>query len=70
MLAINGGGDKLDNFASHLEHLRQLAALLATAGVPRDHVVVSRLTRLFVELCAGQHAAGVIPAGNKNPPVG
>jgi hypothetical protein len=32
--------------------------------------VVSRLTRLFVELCAGQHAAGVIPAGNKNPPVG
>jgi hypothetical protein len=40
VLAINGGGDKLDNFASHLEHLRQLVALLATAGVPRDHLVV------------------------------
>jgi len=24
VLAINGGGDKLDNFASHLGHLRQL----------------------------------------------
>lgn len=40
VLAINGGGDKLDNFASHLAHLRQLADLLATAGIPRDHITV------------------------------
>lgn len=40
VLAINGGGDKLDNFASHLGHLRQLVELLSTAGIPRDHVTV------------------------------
>jgi len=40
VLAINGGGDKADNFASHLGHLRQLVELLAAAGIPRDHVTV------------------------------
>jgi hypothetical protein len=40
VLAISGGGDKLDNFASHLAHLRQLTDLLATAGIPRDHITV------------------------------
>ena len=40
VLAINGGGDKLDNFASHLAHLRQLTQLLAAAGIPRDRITV------------------------------
>jgi hypothetical protein len=40
VLAINGGGDKANNFASHLAHLRQFVDILATAGVPRDHLVV------------------------------
>ncbi len=40
VLAINGGGDKLDNFASHLAHLRQLLHLLATCGIARDHITV------------------------------
>jgi hypothetical protein len=40
VLAINGGGDKLDNFASHLAHLRQLADLLTAAGIPRDHITI------------------------------
>lgn len=40
VLAINGGGDKRDNFASHLEHLRQLLDLLKTVGVPKDHITV------------------------------
>jgi len=40
VLAINGGGDKLDNFASHLAHLRQLTELLAASGIPRDHITV------------------------------
>jgi hypothetical protein len=40
VLAINGGGDKLDNFASHLGHLRQLVELLSAAGIPRDHITV------------------------------
>jgi hypothetical protein len=40
VLAINGGGDKLDNFASHLAHLRQLTDLLAASGIPRDHITV------------------------------
>src|SRR5512137_830347 len=40
VLAINGGGDRLDNFASHLAHLGQLTQLLAAAGVPRDHLIV------------------------------
>jgi hypothetical protein len=40
VLAINGGGDKLDNFSSHLAHLRQLTDLLAASGIPRDHITV------------------------------
>jgi hypothetical protein len=40
VLAINGGGDKLDNFASHLGHLRQLIELLSAAGIARDHITV------------------------------
>jgi hypothetical protein len=40
VLAINGGGDKQDNFASHLAHLRQLVDLLGAAGIPRDRVTV------------------------------
>ena len=40
VLMINGGGDREDNFASHLSHLRQLAALLDRARVPRDHVFI------------------------------
>jgi hypothetical protein len=40
VLAINGGGDKLDNFSSHLAHLRQLTQLLAASGIPRDHITV------------------------------
>jgi len=39
-LAINGGGDRMDNFASHLAHLRQLVDLLSAAGVPRDRIIV------------------------------
>ena len=40
VLAINGGGDRLDNFASHLAHLRQLLEVLSAAGVPRDRITV------------------------------
>ena len=40
VLMINGGGDRENNFASHLLHLRQLADLLQRAQVPRDHVTV------------------------------
>src|SRR5450759_5476843 len=40
VLASNGGGDRLENFASHLAHLRQLVELLAAAGIPRDHLTV------------------------------
>jgi hypothetical protein len=40
VLAINGGGDKADNFASHLGHLRQLVQLLSAAGIARDHITV------------------------------
>jgi hypothetical protein len=40
VLAINGGGDAQDNFASHLSHLRQLGGLLERAKVPRDHVTI------------------------------
>ena len=40
VLAINGGGDKLDNFASHLAHLHQLVDLLAAAGIPKQHITV------------------------------
>jgi hypothetical protein len=40
VLMINGGGDRANNFASHLSHLRQFADLLARAQVPRVHVTV------------------------------
>jgi hypothetical protein len=40
VLAINGGGDREDNFASHLSHLRQLGGLLERAKVSRDHITV------------------------------
>jgi hypothetical protein len=40
VVAINGGGDKQDNFASHLGHLQQLMHVLAAAGIPRDHITV------------------------------
>jgi hypothetical protein len=40
VLAVNGGGDKQDNFASHLGHLKQLVELLHATGVPRDHITV------------------------------
>jgi hypothetical protein len=40
VLMISGGGDRENNFASHLSHLRQFADLLARAQVPRDHVTV------------------------------
>jgi len=40
VVAINGGGDKQDNFASHLGHLQQLMRLLAASGIPRDHITV------------------------------
>jgi len=31
VLAINGGGDRMENFASHLAHLRQLVDVLTAA---------------------------------------
>ena len=40
VLAINGGGDRMENFASHLAHLRQLVDVLTAGGVPIDHVTV------------------------------
>ena len=40
VVAINGGGDKQDNFASHLGHLQQLMRLLAASGIARDHITV------------------------------
>ena len=40
VLMINGGGDREDNFASHLSHLRQLADLLERARVPHDRVTI------------------------------
>src|SRR5512143_2965822 len=40
VLAINGGGDRLDNFASHLSHLRQLVDVLTAGGVPKAHITV------------------------------
>jgi hypothetical protein len=40
VLMINGGGDRENNFASHLSHLRQLADLLERARVPRDQVTI------------------------------
>jgi hypothetical protein len=40
VLAINGGGDRLDNFASHLSHLHQLVDVLTAGGVPKAHITV------------------------------
>jgi|SRR5450631_1807916 len=40
VVAINGGGDKQDNFASHLGHLQQLMHVLGASGIPRDHITV------------------------------
>ncbi len=40
VLAINGGGDRENNFASHLSHLRQLVGLLERAKVPREHITM------------------------------
>jgi hypothetical protein len=40
VLMINGGGDRENNFASHLSHLHQLADVLERAHVPRDHVFI------------------------------
>ena len=40
VLMINGGGDRENNFASHLSHLRQLADALERAQIPRDHVTI------------------------------
>ena len=40
VLAINGGGDKRDNFASHLSHLRQLVDYLGKAGIPKTRITV------------------------------
>ena len=40
VLAINGGGDRSGNFASHLAHLQQLVELLRSARVPADHITV------------------------------
>ena len=40
VLAINGGGDRLENYASHLAHLRQLVDLLTAAKIPADHITV------------------------------
>ena len=40
VLAINGGGDKRDNFASHLSHLRQLVDYLGKAGIPKSRITV------------------------------
>lgn len=39
-LLINGGGNANANYASHLEHIRELTALLHRAGVAREHVTV------------------------------
>jgi hypothetical protein len=40
VLMINGGGDRENNFASHLSHLRQFVDVLERAQVPRDHVTI------------------------------
>jgi hypothetical protein len=40
VLAINGGGNPQENYASHLAHLRQWVALLSRKGIPRDRIVV------------------------------
>jgi len=40
VLAINGGGERMENYASHLAHLRQLVDLLTAAKIPADHITV------------------------------
>ena len=40
VVALNGGGRREINYRSHLQHVRSLAALLATAGVPPEHVAI------------------------------
>ena len=39
-LLINGGGDRDNNFASHLSHLRQIVGLLERGRVARNHVTI------------------------------
>lgn len=39
-LLINGGGRPDENYASHIEHLHALSALLARAAVPADRISV------------------------------
>lgn len=40
VLLINGGGSPEGNFASHLEHLKRMLALLDGAGVPPERITV------------------------------
>lgn len=40
VLMISGGGSPQQNFASHLSHLRQMAALVTAAGIPRDRITI------------------------------
>ena len=40
VLAINGGGSASENYFSHLLHLRELVALLHSAGIPGDRITV------------------------------
>lgn len=40
ILLLNGGGTPLQNYQSHLLHVRQLTAMLARMGVPHDRVSV------------------------------
>ncbi len=37
---LNGGGRREINYRSHLQHVRTLVALLATAGVPRERITI------------------------------
>ena len=39
-LLLNGGGTKQGNYQSHVTHLREMLAVLETARVPKDQVVV------------------------------
>lgn len=39
-LLLNGGGSAKENYASHLEHLRQAVTLLLRARVPRSQIAV------------------------------
>jgi thiol-disulfide isomerase/thioredoxin len=40
VLMINGGGNRLENYSSHLAHLRQLHGLLTRAGIPAERISV------------------------------